>query len=97
MRFMNSAASGPTTSILPSVEASNMPQPLAHRQAFARDGGMHVLAGLREVAGALPQADILEHGAVRLRPRRGSASCAIGIEQLAALEARRSVPKVTGV
>ena len=73
-----------------------MPTAVAHRPAFARDRGVHVLAGLREVAGALPLADVLEHGAVRRGPvvdRRR----AHGIEQLAARAARRSAPKVTGV
>ena len=96
MRFMNSAASGPTTSILPSVEASKMPTALRARPAFARDRRVHVLAGLREVPGALPQADILEHRALRRGPvvdRR----LAHRIEQIAARSARRSAPKVTGV
>ena len=58
----------------------------AHGPAFAGDGGVHVLAGPREVAGALPQADILEHRAVRRGPvvdRRP----AHRIEQLAAARA----------
>ena len=74
---MNSAASGPTTSILPSVEASNRPAAWRTVRAFAVDRGMHVLAGLREIPGALPLADILEHRAVRLGPgmdRRSGAS-----------------------
>jgi hypothetical protein len=95
MRFMNSAASGPTTSILPSVEASKMPTDGAHRPAFARHGGVHVLAAAREIARALPLADVLEHRALLLRPfvdRR----LAHRIEQRAARRPR-SVPNVTGV
>ena len=41
---------------------------VAHRPAFARHGGVHVLAGAREEARALPHADILEHGALADRP-----------------------------
>ena len=40
----------------------------AHRPAFARDGGVHVLAVPREVAGPLPLADVLVDGAVRVVP-----------------------------
>ena len=41
----------------------------AHRDAFAIDRRMHVFAGLREIPGALPLADILEHRTLRLGPR----------------------------
>ena len=41
---------------------------LADGDAFAVDGGVHVLAGLREIPGALPLADILEHGALGFGP-----------------------------
>ena len=51
---------------------------LAHRPAFAVDRRVHVLAGLREIPGALPLADILEHGAVRFRPGMRSACGASG-------------------
>ena len=36
--------------------------------AFAQDGGVHVLAGLRVVPRALPLPDVLEHGALRDMP-----------------------------
>ena len=42
-----------------------MPTALRDGAALAVDGGVHVLAGLREVPGALPLADILEQRAVR--------------------------------
>ena len=40
----------------------------ADRQAFAGNGRMHVLARARKIPRALPQADILEHGAMLRRP-----------------------------
>ena len=52
-----------------------MPTLGAHGLAFARDGGVHVLAGQREVAGPLPQAHVLEHGAVGDGPVVRSAWC----------------------
>ena len=47
---------------------------LAHRAAFSVDRGVHVLARPGEVPGALPLADVFEHGAVLLGPtmRRSS-------------------------
>ena len=44
---------------------------LAHRHAFAVDGGVHVLARPWEIPGAFPLADILEHGALALGPGMG--------------------------
>ena len=41
----------------------------AYRQTLARDRGMHVLATTREIAGALPHADVLENGALARGPR----------------------------
>ena len=41
---------------------------VAHGAAFARDGRVHVLAVAREIARALPGADILEHRALRRGP-----------------------------
>ena len=51
---------------------------LAHGHAFAVDGGVHVLAGSREIPGAFPLADILEHRAIALPPRHGSAVLRVG-------------------
>src|SRR6185437_2270518 len=68
------------------VEDSAM---LAHRETFACHGGVHALPGTREVASALPQADVLEYGAVASRPvvhRRGP----YRVEQLATREARET-------
>src|SRR3546814_18028517 len=39
-----------------------------HLKAFARDGGMHILAGPGELQSTLPVADILEHGPMLHRP-----------------------------
>src|SRR5262249_6488996 len=39
-----------------------------HRLAFAGDRGLHVLAGPREIAGALPLPDVLEDGTRADRP-----------------------------
>src|SRR6202035_4007928 len=41
---------------------------VAHGAAFARDGGMHVLAIVREAPRALPCPDILEHRTLSLGP-----------------------------
>ncbi len=87
MRDRNVAASGPTTSILPSVEASNMPTARAHGAAFARHRRVHVFAGSREVARALPLADVLEHRAVPLAPTRAIGVRAHRVEQVAAVVA----------
>ena len=56
---------------------------IAYGEAFARDRGMQTLAVAREIARALPQRDVLEHGALPLCPsvrRRGAPR----IEQIAA-------------
>ena len=55
---------------------------VARGEAFARDGGMQILARLREVPRPLPLADVLEERAVLLVPRveRGLAD---GIERVA--------------
>src|SRR3546814_5231864 len=39
-----------------------------HLKAFARDGGMHILAGPGAIARTLPVADILEHRPLFPRP-----------------------------
>ena len=65
---MNFAASGPTTSILPSVEASNRPAALRTVTHSRLTAACMSSPALREIPGALPLADILEHRAVRLRP-----------------------------
>ncbi len=41
---------------------------LSHRATFPVDGSVHVLARAREIPGAFPLADVLEHGTVRLGP-----------------------------
>ena len=73
-----------------------MPSELRDGAALAGDGRMHVLAAAREIPGALPQADILEHRAV-LRGPVVDRRLADGIEQIAARGSRRTVPKVVGV
>ena len=73
IRFRNCAASG--ADHLDLAERGGIEHAAAGRTArhSRADRRMHVLAGLREVAGALPLADVLEHGAVRHGPARGSA------------------------
>ncbi len=62
------------------------PTGATHRAAFARNGGMHVFAAARKVAGSLPQGHILEHGAFGFRPSVGRRG-AHRIEQIAARNA----------
>ncbi len=59
---------------------------VAHREALARHRGMHIFAAARKIARALPQADILEHRAARLRPGVGGGG-AHRVEQVAARNA----------
>ena len=79
MRLRNSAASGPTTSILPSVEASNRPRSSRTAQAFTRDRLVHGLAVAWEVVRAFPGADVFEDRVLVVDRR-----AADGIEQIAA-------------
>ena len=79
MRSRNAGASGPTTSILPSVDASIDADARCAPRAHSRcDRALHRLAVAREEPRALPLADVLERGAVLDVPRHGSASVRIG-------------------
>ncbi len=61
-------------------------------EALARHRCMHVLARAREVAGALPQADVLEDGAMRQRPVVGGRG-ADRVEQVAAIVAGKTAER----
>ncbi len=92
---MNFAASGPTTSILPSVEASKALRIRAPCATLAIDRAVHVLARPGKIPGALPVPDILEDSALRFRPWMDGRATG-RIEQLAprVIDDR---PNVTGV
>ena len=84
MRSRKTAASGPTTSILPSVEPSNRPTRRPGRAALARDRVVH---RLRRRAGNTRRASIGRRPRTPRPappPSRGSACARIGIEQVAA-------------
>ena len=90
-----SAASGPCTSILPSVETSQTPTRRAHRPHLAVDALEPVgLAGPRIPLRAQPVAGLDEHGALLLRPvvRRRQARRAELLAAMSARRARRSRP-----
>ena len=59
---------GPTTSILPSVEASRMPTVVRTARHSRATAACMSSPALREVPGALPLADVLEDRAVRRVP-----------------------------
>ena len=88
MRLRNSTASGPWTSILPSVEASIFAtdsRAAAHSRRTAASMSSPVA---REEAWPLPLADVLEHGA-GLDVRRLDRRHAHRVEELAAVAARQ--------
>ncbi|MOA17223.1 hypothetical protein D3C78_1374730 [compost metagenome] len=95
MRFRNFAASGPTTSILPSVEASNTPtlsRTVLHSRLIA--------SCMSSPARGKNQARFQLPTSSNTAPAASSSSC-IGVLRVGSNSAPRewlmSVPKVTGV